>query len=870
MTYMHINLSPCDSELEAVSALLEFRSSGHVTWRLPLICVYRPPSSGVGFWDIFTAYIDNVTRSVKHSSLCILGDLNVNCLSDQGPAHFRNMCATHCVHNVVTEPTRFRSDSCLDPICITGDLVAVDVSVMPDPISDHFAVKASLDLECHLDRPGHLRVRTRKKPLSTLDFDDLSDRIGSALTETGRHVTASTGVDELVDKWHGSIGGVLDDLDPYVVKNIKLHKKSPKPWITPELRFLLARRQYLHRRACKKASDPAALEEYRRVRREGTLMNRRLRSQYYQHQFMSVRKQPRGQWQLLNGLLRRHTKDTLGGTDHIGISRTFAQTVSDPIRTHLHCPSGPHRQISMLAISQPTVTDVVKILRNLNAHKAPGADGLPPILFKKCHEVMAGSLCAILRASIEESKFPALFKHASVRALFKGGDRSEPRNYRPVSLLPIASKVLEKHVYNQLSLLLRENPDIIPPQQFAYRRYHSCEEALAVAIDSWMKDLDNGKVVGVVLADVRKAFDSVNHQLLLNELFDCGIGDSALAWFKSYLSDRTQQLIAPEGLPRVPCTQGVPQGSVLGPILFSLYVRGLPSCVNSSTVLQFADDVNMYAAGDSAEEVIGALNGDLAKLSVYLEEKRMTLNPAKTKFLLLHRKTTAVPGSASVVIDGVHVLRAQSARYLGIVIDEHLTFGPQIDGLIGSVNRKLGAYRMSRHLLPFHARRSFYLSVIQSSLEYASSAYVHTLSSYYFDKYVRLFNRCLRIVFGFDNFTSASHILSLYNLSHISVRVNLKLFILVFRSVHSGTCSSLLKEIFHTRSSSAHTTSVTRSQISFSLALPSAHTKAGFSRLGYIGSDRWNMLPSTVRSCTDYRPFVRSCLTFLGAPVRRP
>ena len=141
-----------------------------------------------------------------------------------------------------------------------------------------------------------------------------------------------------------------------------------------------------------------------------------------------------------------------------------------------------------------------------------------------------------------------------------------------------------------------------------------------------MKDLDNGKVVGVVLADVRKV---VNHQLLLNKLFDCGIGDSALAWFKSYLSDRTQQLIAPEGLPRVPCTQGVPQGSVLGPVLFSLYVRGLPSCVNNSTVLQFADDVNMYAAGDSAEEVIGTLNGDLLKLSAYLKGKRMALNPAK-------------------------------------------------------------------------------------------------------------------------------------------------------------------------------------------------------------------------------------------------
>ena len=304
----------------------------------------------------------------------------------------------------------------------------------------------------------------------------------------------------------------------------------------------------------------------------------------------------------------------------------------------------------------------------------------------------------------------------------------------------------------------------------------------------------------------------------MSKLFDCGIGDSALAWFKSYLSDRTQQLIAPEGLPRV-----------LGPVLFSLYVRGLPSCVDNSTVLQFADDVNMYAAGDSAEEVIGTLNGDLLKLSAYLKGKRMALNPAKTKFLLPHRQTAAVPGSASVVIDGIHVLRAQSARYPGIVIDEHLTFGSPIDSLINSlINRKLGAYRMSRYLLPFHARRSFYLSVIQSSLEYASSAYVHTLSSYYFNKYVRLFNRRLGKVFGFDNFTSASHILSLYNLSHISVRVNLKLFILELRSVHSGTCSSLLQEICHTRSSSGHTTAVTRSQISFTLALPSAFTKAAF------------------------------------------
>ena len=236
---------------------------------------------------------------------------------------------------------------------------------------------------------------------------------------------------------------------------------------------------------------------------------------------------------------------------------------------------------------------------------------------------------------------------------------------------------------------------------------------------------------------------------------------------KDYLSDRTEQLIAPDNLPRASCSKGVPQGSVLGPVLFSIYVRGLPGCVSASSVLQFADDVNMYAAGDTTEEIVDKLNGDLIKLSDYLKGKRMKLNTAKTKFILLHRKTTDVPMSAYVTIDGVHVPRTQYARHLGIVLDENLTFGPQIDNLVGSVNRKLGAYRLSRHLLPYHARRTFYLSIIQSTLEDASSAYIHSLSSMNYDKFVRLFNRSLRIVFGFDKFTSASHILGLYSLYHI-------------------------------------------------------------------------------------------------------
>ena len=192
---------------------------------------------------------------------------------------------------------------------------------------------------------------------------------------------------------------------------------------------------------------------------------------------------------------------------------------------------------------------------------------------------------------------PACFKHASVVPIYKKGDRSLAKNDRPISLLPSLSKILERLVLTQLRHLLSPNPGnlILPPEQFADRANHSCEDLLAICVNDWQRALDHGHFVAIALQDLSKAFDSFLHDKLLLELQACGIGGNALKWFHSYLTDRSQAVKVPQQPigPSYPCTQGVPQSYVL----FTVYVCIPPAIVIKSLSSLFADEINLYNNG---------------------------------------------------------------------------------------------------------------------------------------------------------------------------------------------------------------------------------------------------------------------------------
>ncbi len=236
--------------------------------------------------------------------------------------------------------------------------------------------------------------------------------------------------------------------------------------------------------------------------------------------------------------------------------------------------------------------------------------------------------------SLESSKFPSLWKFGKVTALFKSGDRCDSGNYRPITILPTVSKVLEKVVHHQVYKYLMDEK-ILSPVQFGFRPNLSTEVALIHFTDSILDNMDKGAVTGAIFLDLSKAFDTVNHSILFSKLSKAGFNDATVTWFNSYLYQRTQVTRVDNATSSAKYVSvGVPQGSVLGPLLFILYVNDLPSYIKKCKVTMYADDTVLYFSSSTLSELEENLNADLKILCRYLNDNLLTLNAEKSKFII--------------------------------------------------------------------------------------------------------------------------------------------------------------------------------------------------------------------------------------------
>ena len=363
------------------------------------------------------------------------------------------------------------------------------------------------------------------------------------------------------------------------------------------------------------------------------------------------------------------------------------------------------------------LNDITKLLSNLRPDKAAGPDEIRPIVLKELRSEIAPIIQLIFERSLATGEVPSDWTKANVSPIFKKGDKSDPANYRPISLTCVLCKVMEHIIASNLTKHLNKH-NILYDLQHGFRQKRSCETQLIQLVEYLGRQLIQGKQTDLVLLDFSKAFDKVNHLKLLFKLSQHGVKGDTLNWIRAFLVGRTQAVVLEgDSSSEVPVTSGVPQGSVLGPLLFLLYINDLPQNIQSQVRL-FADDTAVYLTVNS-HEAANTLQADLDTLQEWELTWDMEFNPCKCQ--VMHITKSRAPFQSQYTFHGQTLESVDSAKYLGVTISQDLNWNKHINNITGKANRTLGFIKRNVKTKNESVKELAYKTLVRPQVEYAST-----------------------------------------------------------------------------------------------------------------------------------------------------
>ncbi|KAL8603552.1 hypothetical protein ACOMHN_052781 [Nucella lapillus] len=384
-----------------------------------------------------------------------------------------------------------------------------------------------------------------------------------------------------------------------------------------------------------------------------------------------------------------------------------------------------------------TTAGVIKLFKDLNPSKAPGPDGISPRLLRELAEELAPAFTLLCQSSLNTGIVPKDWRTANVTPVFKKGDRYRPENYRPIFLTSVPCKVMEHIITSSVMNFAEENGKITEAQH-GFRRQRSCESQLIGLVDDLTTNMEDGKQTDALIMDFSKAFDKVCHSLLLHKIYSLGITGNIHTWIKGFLSDRQQSVVV-EGATSspVPVESGVPQGSVLGPSLFVLYINDMPTGL-SSTARLFADDTLCHKTISSITDQ-QALQNDLNCLAEWEQQWLMSFHPDKCQTLQVSRKRNPLPSKYTLRDHSLE--KVSKAKYLGVTITSDLSWSPHISNISNHANKTLGLLRRNLKIGSKRIKQKAYTSLVRPTLEYTSSVW-----DPYTDKDIKMLEKIQRRV----------------------------------------------------------------------------------------------------------------------------
>ena len=372
-----------------------------------------------------------------------------------------------------------------------------------------------------------------------------------------------------------------------------------------------------------------------------------------------------------------------------------------------------------LLLSDVTSQDVIDACKRFTSKTSKDPSGFQQNIILSDCELIAPVLAHLANSSFKEGVFPENGKIARVVPIYKNkGVKYDYGNYRPISLLPILSKILERLIYDKVfDFLVR--CDILFDSQYGFRKGHNTTHAALDYVGAIERALEKGEHVIGIFCDLSKAFDTLNHEILLSKLEHYGIRETALSWFRSYLASR-KQYVDWNGFRSslLPLETGVPQGSILGPLLFLLYINDLPSSVSLKCV-KFADDTNLLICNNDFTSLIQTLNEELEKVNDFFKANQLKLNAQKTKMVYFSKKSTPTEvTNALVQLDGTRLEFEDSASFLGLQIDSHLDWEKHCTKVANTISRNNSMINRVKEMLPPSTLKILYYSFVQPHLQY--------------------------------------------------------------------------------------------------------------------------------------------------------
>lgn len=817
-----------------------------------LIAVFYSPSLLI---DYFTT-LDNLLNNLRpiYDHIILLGDFNT-CLikNDHRSNKLFDIISSVNLHILPLSPTHHFPNA-------TPSLLDLMIVSHPERVSVHGQLPACFSYHDLIFLSYKVRTAKRRKAYvmrrcyRNLNLELLKSDVNSIDWSS---VTDCSDINNKVFNFNNIILGLYNKHAP--IKRTKL-KHDPAPWITDDIKNFMRKRDKANRHY-RKFPTVENLAIYKLLRNRCNQMCRHAKRRYIHETIVSSKSDSTKVWHLLRSLgvggstapnvcsvdlndLNAHFSCPPVVLDNVSKASTIANLAAKPLPL---CP--------VFNFDPVNESDVKKHVLSISS-AAIGSDGVCSRMILPILSELLPILTHIFNFSLSSSSFPAAWKMAYVIPHPKIPNASSPCHFRPISILPFLSKVLEHIVHFQLSNFLRSNC-LLHPYQSGFRPGHSTVTALIRVTDDIRKAIDEKKLTILVLLDFSNAFNSVDFDVLIRVLASLNISSSALDWIRSYLENRSQSVISGELRSEwIDLYAGVPQGGVLSPLLFSSFINTITDIVTSKFHL-YADDLQIYHHFSAAniEEAVHVINDELDNIFKWAKSFGLSVNPSKSQALILGSRPMKnlinninIP---TLMYNNMPIAFSSSASNLGITFNSDFSWNTHVNNLSRKVYHAFHSLKPLQNFLPVKTKTLLMHTLILPIIDYADSCYPDATEEVV-NKLERLQNLCIRYIYGLRKFDHVSTFRAELQWLPIRLRRKTHILNLLYKILFNPLSPKYLRDSFNFLHSPD---SPCRSNVRTLLRFPSSYSTAYSHSFTVHAVSLWNSLPSEIRLCQTFETF---------------